>query len=239
MAMATATADRRISDFRVRSILAQTFSILTGNPVPIAVVSLLMTGVYEFGVRAIVGMLGVAADEVTSFDTERAFDLAFPQRGSEADPATLLAALLGVPALYFVTVQVATIAISLATFQHLAGRRSDPFASMRFAAAALFPALGIIALVMIFSTAAAAVAWFVFIVAMMVAGATGVADQVWMMLPAVFVLSYALWIARLLRDWVAVPVFVIERVGVLEACGAVRSSPVAAAARSFDSTSWC
>ena len=203
-------------DFRLRSVFGDTFAILARNLIPLAIISLPMTALYEFGVRAIAVALGVAPELVTSFDTERAFKVAFPPRGSETDPATVLAALIAVPAVYYVTVQVATLAISFATFRHIAGRPSDPFANLAFGLVRLVPALGVIAAVMIFSSAAAAVAWFVFFILLMLASQLGFETQVWLLLPLVLFLSAAIWIGRILRDWAAVPAFVLEGLGVFE-----------------------
>lgn len=202
------------SGFRIRAILGQALDILGHNLIPIAIVSVLMTGLYELGLRAMAALLGAATERVTGFGLDRMFETIVPPRGSTPDPATALAALVAVPALFYVCVQMATIAISMLTFRHLAGRPGHPLAALAFGAKALLPALGIICLMMLSSAAAVGGVLLAFLLVMVAAQAFGASSEAWMLLmPAITLLSAAVWIARLLRDWVAVPAFVLEGLG--------------------------
>src|SRR5262245_49429635 len=180
-----------------------------------------MTGLYQLAVAAIAEAMGVPADMIMSFSVARAESLLFPPRGTTPNLWTLPVAMVVTPTLYFTTWQIATIAICRGTFEHLTGRSSDPIANLLFSLKRLIPALGVILVVLFLGTAAASAAWFLFFIAYIAFAQAGAEPYIWPLLPAAFVVAYATWLATLLRQWVVVPAFVIERLGVL---GSMRRS---------------
>jgi hypothetical protein len=150
------------SDLRIRSILSRTFTILILNVLPFGALALMATGLFQLVVAAVANALGVPAELISDIDVGQAFEIIFPPRGSNPNIWTLPVAMVVVPALYFTTWQIATIAICRGTFEHLTDRPTDPIANLLFSLKVLMPALIVILAIMFISTVAAAGVWCAF-----------------------------------------------------------------------------
>jgi hypothetical protein len=203
-------------EFSLRRIFRQARQLLLRNVIPFGAVALLMTALYELGMVVAASLLGVPVDSIMEFGTERVFNVLFPARGEAIDFFAVFVAAVGTPAFYYLTWQIATVAICRGTFENMAGRPGNFDRNLSFSLEILPGALGVIFAVMLQSTAAVASVWFTFVLLLAVGHLLGAGALVWSLFPVAFFASYFAWIAVILRDWVAVPVYVLEQGGIGE-----------------------
>ena len=98
----------------------------------------------------------------------------------------------------------------------MAGRQGSIERNLAFSLEILLSALGVIFAVMLQGMAAVASVWFAYVLLLAAGHLLGAGALVWSLFPVAFISSYIAWIAVLLRDWVAVPVFVLEQGGIGE-----------------------